>query len=76
VVILALTEVSMLYRDHIAMKRDMHELNKVFIDPLLELAKYLLLIYLEQGYRESPACQIPADFDIKSKLVKRLELDV
>jgi len=69
VVVLALTEVSMVYRKHIATTPKKHKSDKVFIDPLLELGKYLSFLYLTQGYKECPVCQIPDDFQIGDKLI-------
>jgi aspartate/glutamate racemase len=71
VVILALTEVSMVYRDHIAKTSKNRKSEKTFIDPLLELGKYLSFLYLAQGYRECHVCQIPAGFDVDDKLRHR-----
>lgn len=71
VVILALTEVSMVYREHIAKANKNQKSTKTFIDPLLELGKYLAFLYLVYGYRECRVCQIPDDFDVDEKLRSR-----
>ncbi len=64
VVVLALTEVSMVYREHI--ERTQKSGSKyVFIDPLHELAKHIVLSYIITGYRQSPVCQIPDNFIIE-----------
>ncbi len=76
VVVLALTEVSMLYREHIAprMKKkkiprpDRIFVEKTFIDSLFELGRYIAFLYLKNGYKESLVCQIPGDFKIDEKL--------
>lgn len=73
IIVLALTEVSMVYRQHLAesskkSKKYSGEPNKLFIDPLLELGKYLSFLYLCQGYRKSTVCQIPNDFLVEKKL--------
>jgi aspartate/glutamate racemase len=72
VVILALTEASMVYREHIAKAAKNRRSEKTFIDPLLELGKYLTFLYLRQGYKHCRACQIPEDFDVDGKLKKKL----
>jgi hypothetical protein len=58
----------MLYRRHIARAKKGYAGERVFIDPLLELAKYLAWIYITRGYRECTVCQIPADFPIEEAL--------
>lgn len=57
VVILALTEVSMLYRRHIAKSNPKRPDPHVYIDPLAELGRELAYRYLVRGYLESPVCQ-------------------
>jgi aspartate/glutamate racemase len=72
VVILALTEVSMIYRDHLTKSSPKNRNSKkFFIDPLLELGKFLSYHYLRQGYLECSVCQIPEGFDIDEKLSER-----
>lgn len=71
VVILALTEVSMVYRDHIANVSKNWKSDKTFIDPLLELGKYLSFLYSAQGYNNCRVCQIPEGFDVEEKLWKK-----
>lgn len=72
VIVLALTEVSMVYREHIATKKKNQDTERVFIDPLLELSKYISLLYLTHGYKEAAVCQIPSDFKIEEKLIQKL----
>ena len=72
VVILALTEASMVYREHIAKASKRSKSGKTFIDPLLELGKYLALLYLREGYRKCRACQIPEAYEVDEKLRSRL----
>jgi aspartate/glutamate racemase len=69
VIVLALTEVSMLYRRHIAKAKKGYSGERVFIDPLLELAKYLSWIYVTKGFRECVVCQIPSDLPIEDMLM-------
>jgi aspartate/glutamate racemase len=57
VVILALTEVSMLYRRHIAKSSTKRPDPHVYIDPLGELGRELAYRYLVRGYLESEVCQ-------------------
>lgn len=68
VIVLALTEVSMLYRRHIAKAKKGYKADRVFIDPLLELAKYLARMYVTRGYRDCAVCQIPPEMPIESAL--------
>jgi hypothetical protein len=68
VVILAVTEVSMVYREHIEKVNKNRKSEKTFIDPLLELGRYLAFLYLVMGYRECRVCQIPDDFEVDEKL--------
>jgi aspartate/glutamate racemase len=72
IVILALTEASMVYREHIAKTSKSWKSGKIFIDPLWELGKYLTFLYLRQGYRQCRVCQIPEDFDVDGKLTSKL----
>jgi aspartate/glutamate racemase len=72
VVILALTELSIIYRDHQAKTPEKKRSSRVFIDPLQELAKYLCFTYLSSGYRECDVCQVPVTFDVEKKLSTRL----
>jgi aspartate/glutamate racemase len=64
VVILALTEVSMVYREHITKASQKWKSKKIFIDPLAELGKYLAFLYVQQGYKTSHVCQIPDEFEV------------
>lgn len=58
VVILALTEISMLYRRHIAKASAKRPDPHIYIDPLAELGQELAYRYLVHGYLESEVCQI------------------
>ena len=73
VVILALTEASMVYRDHIAKASAKQRSGRVFIDSLRELAKYLAFLYLREGYKQCRVCQIPEDFDVDERLAKEID---
>jgi aspartate/glutamate racemase len=68
VVILALTEVSMVYRAHTNMLLPEWEVPRVFIDPLHELGRYLAYRYLLRGYMESPVCQIREEKQVVARL--------
>jgi len=68
IIVLSLTEVSLIYRKHIEKSSSKHKTTKVFIDPVYELSRHLVFLYLLQGFRESKACQIPKGFDIAGKL--------
>lgn len=70
VIILALTEASIIYRKHITTNGRNRWGNKVFIDPLMELAKHLVHLYLLEGYENSVVCQIPNDFSLSDKLLQ------
>ncbi|QPH56017.1 aspartate/glutamate racemase family protein [Pontivivens ytuae] len=66
-IILALTEVSLVYRENV--KRAHKKFPEtVFVDPLLELSKYLLFRYLSTGLRESKVCALPRDFEIDNEI--------
>lgn len=69
VVVLSLTEVSLVYRKHVETKKKDHRESKVFIDPLFELARYLVHIYLLEGFRSSEVSEIPDNFDLEKKLM-------
>lgn len=73
VIVLSLTEISILYRNHIltAPKRQPRK-KKLFIDPLFELARFLVLKYLSAGLRHSKLCNIPTDFPIEDKVAPYL----
>lgn len=68
VVVMALTEISLVYRNHIATLSKKRKPSKVFIDPLAELARYLVFLYLKDGLRNSKVCQIPESFDLETEL--------
>lgn len=63
VVILALTEISLVYRDNRKGIRKRYA-DKVFIDPLLELSKFLLYRYVVKGVVNSRVCALPNDFPV------------
>lgn len=64
VVVLSLTEVSLIYRK--GSKK--HKYKKVYIDPISELARFLVYLYVLNGLKESAICQIPDSFNLESKL--------
>ena len=68
VVVLALTEISMVYREYQKLNRNKKETDQIFIDPLIELSHFISYLYLVHGYRNNPVCQIPSDFPIEDKL--------
>ena len=68
VIVLALTEASIIYRMHIE-RSGKHKDKKQYIDSLKKLAEYLVRIYLEEGYRNCDVCQIPRDYPICDKLL-------
>lgn len=68
VVVLALTEVSIVYRQHIAKMPSKQPDLRVYIDPLHELSRELVRRYLEIGYRKSEVCQIPVDYPVEQQL--------
>ena len=44
----------MVYREHITKSNKNRTSEKTFIDPLLELGKYVAFLYLMEGYKELP----------------------
>lgn len=68
VVVLALTEVSIVYRQHIAKMPSKQPDERVYIDPLHELSRELVRRYLEVGYRNSEVCQIPENYPVEQQL--------
>lgn len=73
VIILALTEISLVYRKHIERSSKKHQPKYVFIDPLRELAWQLVETYITSGFRQSEVCQIPDDFDIETFWKHRIQ---
>lgn len=70
IVVLSLTEVSLIYRKHIQKLPKKYKPNKILIDPLYELSRYLVYLYLLYGMKENKVCQIPDEFNLESKLQK------
>jgi aspartate racemase len=70
VVVLALTEASLVYPDYAphARKRDDH---RVYVDALGELGRYVAFNYLLAGYLESDVCQIADALAVEDKLRDR-----
>jgi aspartate/glutamate racemase len=68
VVILALTEVSMVYRAHTDIMLPDWEVQRVFVDPLHELGRYLAYRYVLRGYLESEVCQLKDEERVAAKL--------
>jgi aspartate racemase len=74
VVVLALTELSMLYRDYAqrgsANRHGGDDLPKrEYVDPLRELARMVAYRYLVRGYKGAAVCQL-AGVDVESKLAE------
>lgn len=72
VVILALTEVSMLYRRHKAKLNPNRPDSRTYIDPLAELGRELAFQYLVRGYLESEVCQMQDAPYVSSHVRKKL----
>lgn len=68
VIVLALTEASLAYRQHLETAPAKHVDGRVYVDPVYELARHLVFTYLRRGYRDAAVCQIPANFDLDGKL--------
>lgn len=68
VIVLALTEASLAYREHLETAPAKHVDGRVYVDPVFELARLLVFTYLRRGYRDAAVCQIPADFELEEKL--------
>jgi len=62
IVVLALTEISLIYRKHIAKLPKKYKSQKIIIDPLFELSRYLVFTYLLQGFRENRVYQLSDEF--------------
>ncbi len=66
-IIIALTEASIVYRDHrntISRKTEDKSKQIDFIDPVDSLAKRIVLLYLTNGYRASKLVGLPNDYNI------------
>lgn len=72
VVILALTEASIVFRRDIAPRLNKRSDLRVYIDALAELGTYMAFVYLMSGYLESEVCQITDAPMIESRLRERL----
>jgi aspartate/glutamate racemase len=68
VVILALTEASIVFRRDIAPHLQKRSDSRMYIDALAELGGYMAFVYLMSGYLESEVCQISQEEMIASKL--------
>ncbi len=68
VVILALTEASIVFRRDVAPQLGKRGDPRSYIDALRELGEYLTFVYLHDGYLESEVCQITEEPMIESKL--------
>lgn len=75
VVVLSLTEISLVYRGHIDTMKKGQQSRKTFIDPLYELARYLVFLYLSFGFKISDVCQIPEIFNLDQKLIRHVYRD-
>lgn len=65
-VVLALTEVSLAYRQHRDTMKKGIKSTKNYIDPLWELTRFLVLKYIEKGFSGCRVCQITDEFNISS----------
>jgi aspartate racemase len=72
VVILALTEASIVFRRDVAPSLQKRSDPRSYVDTLAELGTYLAFVYLMSGYLESEVCQITEAPMIESKLRKLL----
>jgi aspartate racemase len=68
VVILALTEASIVFRRDIVPRLQKRSDLRLYIDALAELGTYLAFVYLTSGYLESEVCQITDEQMIANKL--------
>lgn len=73
VVILALTEASLVYREYAQKQAEARGDHRIYIDALGELGAYLAIEYLVAGYRESAVCQIRDVGGLAEKLRTALE---
>ncbi|MGO9761032.1 MAG: hypothetical protein ACLP1Q_07220 [Solirubrobacteraceae bacterium] len=75
VVILALTEASIVYQEYVQRGKD-HSDRRIYIDAVQELGAYIAFIYLITGYTASEVCQIRDERDVSwSRLYARLGWD-
>lgn len=68
-VIIALTEASIVYRDHknkISNKNNVNRNRINFIDPVASLSKAVVMEYLRIGYRESALVGLPLSYEFDS----------
>lgn len=72
VVILALTEASIVFRRDIAPHLHKRSDSRLYVDALAELGTYVAFVYLMSGYLESEVCQITEEPTIANKLRKLL----
>jgi aspartate racemase len=68
VVILALTEASIVFRRDVVPHLKRRGDSRSYVDALAELGKYLTFVYLVEGYLESEVCQIAEAPMIENKL--------
>jgi aspartate racemase len=68
VVILALTEASIVFRNDVAPRREKRGDLRLYVDALAELGTSMAFEYLLSGYLESKVCQIREELVIESKL--------
>jgi aspartate/glutamate racemase len=67
VVVLALTEASLVYADYEPRKQGRGD-ERIYVDGLRELGKYLAFEFLLSGYRESAVCQLENHAPLEPKL--------
>ena len=75
VIVLSLTEVSLIYREHKETLSKKYKETKIFIDPLMELSRYLVYLYLLQGYQNSNVFQILLNIDLETSLKELIYSD-
>jgi aspartate racemase len=68
VVILALTEASIVFRRNIVPQLSKRDDQRLYVDALAELGTYVAYVYLVSGYLESEVCQITDESTIAGKL--------
>jgi aspartate/glutamate racemase len=73
VVILALTEASIVFRRDVVPNLLKRADSRLYIDALAELGKYVAFIYLTSGYLESAVCQITDEPMVAGKLSEQLD---
>ena len=72
VVVLGLTEVSMVYRRSVAEAPAKRQPTREYVDPLGELGRFLALQHTLRGYLDSPVCQITDAERVEARLKERL----